>query len=101
MGETVSGRLPDDVIAALDELASATGRSRSDVLRDVVRRGVAAERVAQAIEAYRHRRASLRKAASMAGIPIGAFLDEIRRAGILRDYHAADVQEDLEWATRP
>lgn len=37
----------------------------------------------------------------MAGIPIGAFLDEIRRAGILRDYHAADVQEDLEWATRP
>lgn len=101
MGETVSGRLPDDVVAALDELASATGRSRSDVLRDVVRRGVAAERIAQAIEAYRHHRASLGKAASMAGIPIGAFLDEIRRAGLLRDYHVADVQEDLEWATKP
>lgn len=98
MGETVSGRLPDDVVAALDELASATGRSRSDVLRDVVRRGVEAERIAQAIEAYRHRRVSLGKAAQMAGIPIGALLDEIRRAGILRDYHASDAQEDLEWS---
>lgn len=96
----MSGRLPEDVVAALDELASATGRSRSDVLREVVRRGLAAERIAQAVEAYRHHRASLGKAAGMAGVPIGAFLDEIRRAGILRDYHAADAQEDLAWATR-
>lgn len=100
MGETVSGRLPDDVVAALDELAAATGRSRSDVLRDVVRRGVAAERVAQAIEAYRQRRASLGKAARMAALPIGAFLDELRRAGILRDYDASDARDDLEWAKR-
>lgn len=101
MGETVSGRLPDDVVAALDELGRASGRSRSEVLRDVVRRGVAAERIAQAIEAYRHRRASLGKATQMAGIPMGAFLDELRRVGILRDYDRTDLQEDLEWAARP
>ncbi len=101
MGETVSGRLPDDVIAALDELGRASGRSRSEVLRDVVRRGVAAERIAQAIEAYRFRRVSLGKATLMSGIPMGAFLDELRRAGILRDYDRPDLQEDLEWAAKP
>lgn len=101
MGETVSGRLPDDIVAALDELGRASGRSRSEVLRDVVRRGVAAERVAQAIEAYRTRRASLGKATQMAGISMGVFLDELRRAGILRDYERTDLQEDLEWAAKP
>lgn len=101
MGETVSGRLPDDVVAALDELGRASGRSRSEVLRDVVRRGVAAERVAQAIEAYRFRRASLGKATQMAAIPMGAFVDELRRAGILRDYDRTDLQEDLAWAAKP
>lgn len=99
MGETVSGRLPDDVVAALDELGRATGRTRSEVLRDVVRRGVAAERIAQAIEAYRTRQASLGKATQLAGIPVGAFMDELRRAGILRDYDRTDLEDDLTWAT--
>ena len=61
MGETVSGRLPDDVIAALDELG---------------------------------------KAAELSGVPLGAFMDALRRAGLLRDYDASDVQDDLAWATR-
>jgi predicted transcriptional regulator len=101
MTETVSGRLPDDVVEALDALGRATGRSRSEVLRDVVRRGVAAERLANGIEAYRTRSASLGKAAALAGVPLGAFLDELRRAGLLRDYDQPDLQDDLAWAAKP
>lgn len=100
MGETVSGRLPDDVIAALDELGRASGRSRSEVLRDVVQRGVAAERIALGVEAYRARRASLGKAVELAGVPTSVFLDELRRAGLLRDYDSTDVRDDLSWAAR-
>jgi hypothetical protein len=37
----VTFRLPDDTTQALDELAQAAGATRSDLLRDLVARGLA------------------------------------------------------------
>lgn len=98
MAHTVSGRLPPDLLRELDNLGKEARKTRSEVLRDVVRRGVAAERLHRALEAYRLRQVSLGRASEMAGIPVTAFIDEVRRAGILRDYHVDDLRLDLEWA---
>lgn len=100
MGETVSGRLPDDLVRDLDELGKLEGKSRSEILRDVVQKGIAAERLERALEAYRRRLASLGRASEMAGLPITVFLDELRRAGILLNYTREDLAEDLAWAKR-
>jgi predicted HTH domain antitoxin len=98
MAHTVSGRLPPDLLRELDALGKRAGKTRSEILRDVVRRGVAAERLERALEAYRLRQVSLGRASELAGVPITVFIDELRRAGILRDYHTEDLRRDLEWA---
>lgn len=100
MAHTVSGRLPPDLVRELDRLGKDAGKSRSEVLRDVVRRGVAAERLERALEAYRRREVSLGRASEMAGMPITVFLDELRRAGVLRDYDIDDLRRDMAWAKR-
>jgi len=101
MAETVSGRLPPDLLRDLDRLGRASGKSRSQVLREVVQRGLAAALLDRGLEAYRRREATLGRAAEMAGLPVTAFIDELRRAGILRDYDTADLRRDLEWARQP
>jgi predicted HTH domain antitoxin len=100
MAHTVSGRLPPDLLRDLDRLGKDAGQTRSEVLRDVVRRGVAAERLERALEAYRRRQVSLGKASEMAGLAVTVFLDELRRVGILRDYGADELRQDIEWAKR-
>lgn len=98
MGETVSGRLPEDLVAGLDELGEATGRTRSDVLREVVRHGLAEVRLERAIDAYRAGEASLGRASEIAGLPIACFLDELRQAQVPLRYGPDELAEDLDWA---
>lgn len=83
-------------MAQARRLASFSSRCR--LRRDVVQRGIAAERLARALEAYRRREVSLGRAAEMAHLPITVFMDEVARAGILRDYDVEDMRQDLEWA---
>lgn len=100
MGETVSGRLPSHLVEALDGLAQETGKTRSEVLRDVVEQGVAAERLDRAVEAYRTGQASIGRAAEIAGLPLTRFLDELkaRDLGIPLRYDLDDLDADMDWA---
>lgn len=100
VGETISGRLPDDLVRELDELGRAAGKTRSEMLREVVQKGVAVERIERALDGYRRRALSLGRASEMAGVPITAFLDELRRAGILLNTTREDLAEDLAWVKR-
>lgn len=100
MGETVSGRLPDDLVEGLQALQDATGQTRSEVLRQVVELGLEEARLARAIDAYRRGEVSLGRAAEMAGVPVTVLLDELREAGVLRSYGVDDLERDLAWAER-
>lgn len=62
MDETVSVRLPNEVVEALDELGNETGRTRLEVLREVVQRGLVGARLERGLEAYRRGDASVGKA---------------------------------------
>lgn len=100
MTETVSGRLPDALVQALDALAEQTGRTRSQVLRDIVEKGVEVERLDRAIEAYREGQVSLSRAAEMADKPMTVFLDELKARGLGAPlaYDLEDLDADLAWA---
>lgn len=96
MTKTVSTRLPDDLVEALDELGDRAGQSRSDVLREVVKKGLRAERLERAMEAYRKREVSIGTAAKMAGLPLTLFLDEMKRHGILLNYDLEELERDMD-----
>ena len=98
MANRVSGTLPPDLLADLDRLGKDARLSRSEILRDVVRRGVAAARLERALEAYRPRQVSLGRASEMAGLVVTVFIDELRRAGIVRDLGACQLRQNFEWA---
>lgn len=100
MAETVSGRLPDDLAKDLTAWGRETGRSRSETLRDVVRKGLKADRLERALEAYRRREVSIGRAAQMAGLPLIVFMDEMKRAGVYLNYGVDDLHHDMDWAAR-
>jgi predicted HTH domain antitoxin len=57
-----------------------------------------ADRLQQALNAYREGKISIGKASEIAGLPITIFLDELKRAGILLNYTKEDLMEDAKWA---
>lgn len=97
MGEIVSARLPEKLVEDLDALAASMEKSRSETLRKVLERGLAAERLETSLEAYRKGEVSIGRAAAISGRPITVFLEELRRAGILLNYTTEDLEEDLAW----
>jgi plasmid stability protein len=50
----VSVRLDDELSAELEEVAARTGRSKSDVIRDILKQGLAAARAPSAYELGKH-----------------------------------------------
>lgn len=73
-------------------------QSRSDVLRDVLNKGLERKKVEVALSAYKSGRVSLGRARELADIPLHRFLDELRQAGILQTYSLEDLRADLGWA---
>jgi predicted HTH domain antitoxin len=55
-------------------------------------------RLARGLACYRSGKASLGRAAEIAGMPIGAFLDAMHQAGIPLRYRAEDLADDMSWA---
>ena len=100
MASPISGRLPPELLRELDQLGKMAGKTRSEILRDVVKRGVAAERLERALEAYRRREISLGRASELAGLAVTVFLDELRQSGVLRDFDVEDLRRDLAWAKK-
>lgn len=98
MGETLSVRIPDELVERLERLASDTGVSRADLLRDVLQRGLQARSLDHALDLYRRREVSFGRGAMLSGLAPGAFLDHVRRHGLLIHYEAEDLEEDLRWA---
>lgn len=98
--ETVSVRIPSDVLRDLEGLSKLAHESRSDLLRDVLHKGLERKKLEVAIGAYRSGQVSLGRAREMADVPLHQLLDEFRRAGVLQNYDLAGLRADLEWAER-
>jgi predicted HTH domain antitoxin len=98
MDETVSVRIPSDLLRDLERLSGMAHQSRSDLLREVLHEGLERKRIGVAISAYRAGKASLGRARELADVPLLQLLEEFRRAGVLLNYSRDDLRADLEWA---
>lgn len=89
--KTVSIRLEADDYKFLRSLAEAGKEDLSTAVRDLVARG----RVLLALEHYREGKASLSKAAELAGLSISEMMDVMGQHGIPSDLRVEDYRESL------
>jgi predicted HTH domain antitoxin len=89
--KTVSIRLEAEDYNFLSSLAEAGREDLSTAVRDLIARG----RVLLALERYREGKASLSKAAEVAGISVSEMMDVLAEHGISSDFRVEDYQESL------
>ena len=90
--KTVSIRLEADDYDFLRSLAEADREDLSTALRDLVARG----RVLLGLERHRDGKASLSKAAEIAGLSVSEMMDVLAAHGITSDLRVEDYRESLQ-----
>ncbi len=93
--ETVTARLPEDMVKKLELIAREEQIDRSELIRRALDIGIQQFLLERALRAYRERRVSLWKAASMAGIPLRAMMREADKGQIPIAYDEEDLERDL------
>lgn len=89
--KTVSVRLEAEEYKSLRDMAEMDKEDLSTVLRDLVARG----RVLLGLERYRDGKASLSRAAEMAGVSVSEMVDILAEHGIEGDLRLEDYRESL------
>ncbi len=93
--ETVTARLPEDMVKMLETLSKEEKIDRSDLIRRLLDAGIRVFLMEQALKAYRERRVTLWKAAEMARVSLREMIDAADQALIPISYDAEDLERDL------
>ena len=93
--ETVTARLPEEMIKKLELIAREEHIDRSELIRRALDIGIQKFLLERALKAYRERQVSLWKAAEMAGISLRAMMREADRVSIPISYDVEDLERDL------
>lgn len=94
--KTVTTRIPEDDEAWLAELEEEMSADRAEVLRRLIRTGLADWRREKALDRLREHAITLRKAAELAGVSYVEMLTLAAEAGIDIGYTTEDLERDLE-----
>jgi predicted HTH domain antitoxin len=89
--KTVSIRMEEDDYDFLSDFAESEREDLSTAVRDLLARG----RVFLAVERCREGKASLGRAAEMAGISVAEMLDLLERHGVAANLSVGDYRESL------
>ena len=95
MAETVSVRIDSNDLHEIDTLAKYEKQSKSDVLRDILARGIEEKRLEIALERFQKKEFSAWKASRFAALPLTHFLDILREKRIEFHYTEKELQEDV------
>jgi predicted HTH domain antitoxin len=94
--KTVTTRIPEDDQEALADLEAELSADRSEVLRRLIREGLADWRKERALDQLRDHSVTLRKAAELADVSHVAMLSLAAEEGIDVGYTTDDLERDLE-----
>jgi predicted HTH domain antitoxin len=90
--KTVSIRLDADDFSFLSRLAAAEDEDLSTAVRDLIARG----RVMLAVERCREGKASLGRAAEMAGVAVSEMMDLLEKHGVEAGLSVEDYRQSLQ-----
>jgi predicted HTH domain antitoxin len=96
--ETVTARLPEEVIKTLELLAKEEQIDRSELIRRILDVGIQEFLMERALKAYRKREVSLWKAAEMAKVSLRKMIEAADKALIPISYDLDDLERDLAFA---
>jgi len=96
MSETISLRLPREIVEKLGELADKEGKDRSALIRELLERGVREKNLDRGVELYRKGLVTGWKASQLAGTSLWNFYKILDERGILIQYSEHDLEEDLK-----
>lgn len=94
--ETVTTRIPQEDEELLSELEAELSADRSEVLRRLVRQGLADWQKERALEALRNHEITLREAADLADVTYVEMLSLAGEEGIDVGYTTDDLERDLK-----
>ena len=92
---TISMRLPKSEAARLDRVAREMDMERSNFLKRALKRGAQDLCFEHACQAYRNGRATLSRAAEMAGIGLRDMMLRMQSADLELNYGTEDLEKDL------
>ncbi len=96
MSELISIRLSDDLDRKLKKLAEQEGEDRSTLIRELIAKGLEEKAIEDAILAYKKGKATMGKAASLAGISLWKMIEIFKERKIELNYSEEQLEEDLE-----
>ena len=96
MAETVSVRIDKEEINEINEISKLERKTKSNILREVLEKGIKEKRLEMALEKFRNNEATAWKAARMADIPLSKFLDILVEKKIDFHYGLKELREDFE-----
>lgn len=94
--KTLSIRVEGASLSFLTELAETRHQNLSETIRDLLHHG----RVLLAVEQYRTKSVSLERAAHVAGLPLGEFMETLGQLGVENPLPLTDYLEGLEHLRR-
>lgn len=92
MARTMSVRMDEENYQFLRQLSKEEKADLSAAVRELVDKG----RIMLAVERYRQRKASLARAAELAGVPIGEMIEILSEYGVESNLEAEDYRRGLE-----
>ena len=94
--ETVTARIPEDLLNDLKIIESEERTERAEVIRRLLAEAIRDWKLRKALEMIRERKASMRAAAKFAGIRYLEFLDRVEKEAIPLDYTLSELRSDSE-----
>ena len=96
MAETVSVRIDKRELKEIEEISKIDKNTKSNVLREILDKGVKEKKLEIALEKFRNNEATVWKAAKIANIPLTKFMDILVQKGIDFHYGVKELREDFE-----
>ena len=96
MTTTVSTRLEPDELELLESLSEIIGFDRASLIRSLLRRGMRELRMEQAVDLFRKDKATLSRAAEIAGLSLWDFVAQMEQQNMELHYDVEEFTEDMK-----
>jgi predicted HTH domain antitoxin len=94
--KTLSTRLTEDENREFEQLSALSGMDRAVLMKRMLREGMSRMKWELAVSAYAEDRASLSRAAEMAGVGIREFIARMPSERVVLNYDSDELEDDLD-----
>ncbi len=95
MGDKISIVIPDDLKKEIDDLRNLFKEEQSSLIRRLLWKSIAQEKLEYALKDYIDEKISLGKAAEIAGISIWQIIDELKKRNIALKYRISEAELEI------